>query len=277
MLSACFVNISLSAQAILSDDFNSYTSGAALPSSTSNSSFTWFTKTNDASRRNTVEQDSNNYFGEGTANQYLHMAREAPSQNSDVQSQQFTSQQTGVLSFDYYVNDSGDFVDSETDSLGDSGFRVTLMNGPGDPFTYGIGGKYGMGGFFITGSSIVNAATDYRKMDNANSFSYTTGQKNTISMVFNNSTSNLNYAGGIVASGQYDMYLNGTKLATWDLNQGVDVPIGTGTTGLWLQIPFNIEAEILVDNLEITAVPEPSSLSFAVAILLAGALRRRRA
>ncbi|MBT62010.1 MAG: hypothetical protein CML13_02210 [Puniceicoccaceae bacterium] len=170
--------------------------------------------------------------------------------NFDLTSQQFAAQQTGVVSFDYYTA-------TPADISGDRGLRVTLMNGlGGNPFTYGT--QHAVGGFFITGESIVNKASNYRHLDNSGRINYIAGQKNKITIIFNNSSSIFSYGDATVASGKFDIFLNDKKVGTWDLNQGADVPAGTGVTGLWFHIPSSTEGEVLLDNIKFAAMPESS-------------------
>lgn len=137
---------------------------------------------------------------------------------------------------------------------------------------------YAVTGVFVTSEDTINLkAAGGGGMDTEN-FGFTTDQKNTLMLAFNNSSGSYTYNSGTVASGKMDLWLNGTKMATWDLNQGASAGVGNGVNGLWIQMPSTVTGTMRVDNISI--VPEPNAQTLALLGLaaLGGALwgRQRR-
>lgn len=275
-LSACFAGASLSAQTtFLSDTFNTYAMGN-LPVSSPGQTGNWFNRSSTNGRSVTVELDSGNLFGEGATNKILRITRDnTATANLDLTGNfsSVTAQLTGQVSFDFY----GD-ID------GAQGLRFTLHKSDGlaSPGNYSMANA--VAGFHITDTQVVRKATNGAGLDTNNVFTYTTGQKNTVSIVFNNSASALAYGNTSVASGFADLYLNGVKQATWELGQGSAAGVGNGVAGMYLWVPTGTTADMRLDNILFTAAPEviPEPAAFALlgaagALAFAGARRRRRA
>lgn len=232
----------------------------------------WWSRSVDPNRQVEVSYDANNYFGAGTGNKVLRMARlSGATADHNALTVPFEGLQTGMVSFDFYVGEGA--------IAGDSGFRLNLMSNIATNFD-NYNQSYAASGLFITSSAVHSKAAGGAAMQ-ATKFDYEAGQKNNLMIVFNNSVTAFDYAGGSVNSGYMDIYLNGTKAVTWELRQGSNSGIGTNINGLWLSLPNGVTGEIFMDSILVSAqpIPEASTLSFVAAILAAGVfggLRRRK-
>lgn len=258
------------------DNFNEYTitppaTETGLPTASPSK---WWSRNDDATRQTKVAYDLNNYFGQGTENKVLRMNRTgSATADHNALSVPFTGLQAGMVSFDFYV--------AEDAITGTTGFRLMLMSDVAansfDHYSQG----YAATGLFITSDSVHGKTAGGAGMLTTK-FDYSAGQMNTLAIVFNNSLTAYDYAGGSVASGFMDIYLNGSKVVTWALLQGSNAGVGKDINGLWLSLPNGTFGEIMLDNLLVTTqtIPEASTVSFALLIALAGlceGLRRRKA
>ncbi|QYY37271.1 hypothetical protein [Ruficoccus sp. ZRK36] len=250
----------LSAATIFSDNFNEYTSGAVLPSG---DGYDWdsVTADNQAYAYVNVETDSANVFGKGVTNQYLYLANLTGATTAikpNASSQTFTSSTTGQISFDFYDPDYEDFTQR--------GFLLRLgtanYNGGTIFAIYFHNGTL----YYGTGSSVNMSAESFA--------SYTLDMLYQLDIVFNNSTTSLDYGNGqSVNSGTMDIWLNGVLVAenvasTGNQATGVSVKnINFTVGGSALQLD-----ELYVDDIAITntvQVPEPAESAFLLAGLLA--------
>lgn len=173
----------------------------------------------------------------------------------------FTPTQTGQVSFDFYVAAGGLTNLANTNR----GFLLRLMSDVTNNFAH-YDETWAATGVFVSANDTITRKGAGNGQGTTNTFSFLTDQKNTLMFAFNNSVLSYNYVGtNSVASGSMDVWLNGTKMATWAMGQGTNAGVGSTVNGLWMQLPSSVEGTIRLDN--ISVIPEPG-----VTALLATAL-----
>jgi len=255
-----------------SDNFENYTitppaTDLRLPASATKPSYNFWARDGDSNRDSRVTLDEGNLFGAGD-NQYLRIFSTADATaDNNLLTTSFASVTQGKLSFDFLVAPGA--ISSNRNFLvmllSDTSVGDFSANTPSQAVT----------GFFIS-DGLVHQKTAGKSSRGENNFAFTTGQKHTLSIVFNNADGTLTYEGGSVSSGYADFWLDGSKIATWVLGQGDNLSNGAGVDGLSLRIQKGSDyAEILLDNLELTSIPEPSALVLTGGALLVAILSKK--
>ncbi len=200
---------------ILTENFNAYTAGAALPARWG--SGTWASVNNTSPFETLVEADTANLFGEGTSNNYLLMASTATSTGGygAMTNTLGTSIPAGSISFNFYQP-------TVTGATG-NGFILRLCNGTlGNGSTaFALALKNG-GLYLATGAYLALNSTSFA--------SYSLDQKHAFTLYFNNNaTAGFNYTvSGTVyslAAGTMDVWVDGARVGS---GLGKAGGIGTG-------------------------------------------------
>jgi len=194
-----------------------------------------------------IEIDQQNLFGLGTSNQVLRLERPTDASGSfNLLSRNFTPITTGVISFDFVVDEIS----------GDKGFLFAFATGVEAGVIDTYSNSKMTGSIYIRDGVINRAVSTNIYSGPGDSFTFNKSQKNTLTMVFNNSSSPFSYGDEEVASGTMHVLLNGVFQVSWDISQVEDSNIGDPVVGLWLQFPSNASGLLRLDN--ITVIPEPS-------------------
>ncbi len=287
-LGLAFTACAASAQAVFTENFQSYTitppaTFVTLPQSNTDTSVRWLSRTIDTNRLVRVYTDTSELFGAGASNQYLRLERlsGATADLNAITQPTSTPLLSGEINFDFFVA-----AGSITSTNNASGFRLTfLANTSTNINTFTSANTVG-GIYFTDGTINLRSSGAAMLTDNASKFSFTTDQKNSLRIVFNNTTSTLVYDGGSLSAGFMDIYLNGTKQATWSLNSGNTAGQGNGVNSMWWAAPSglsnssHVQGVFNVDNIVLSpaAIPEPATVAFVLPAALGGLfLRRRRA
>lgn len=202
------------ATVLFSDDFNSYTAGDPITIGSSPIKWASVRPTGNPPATTeaffTAELDSSNFFGEGTANQYADMSLTDAVGNENnilISTNAFSGSETGQFSMEFY--------DPSSASNSGTGWSLRLGTGAGNSAT--------IFGVFLDDGDLILSGGSGVVPNGGTIATYTQDAVHTLDIVFNNSSSNLNYAGGIVASQRMDVYLNGILVGDDLANSG-----GTG-------------------------------------------------
>lgn len=246
---------------IFDDNFNSYTSGTALPTGGN-----WVTSNNSGGGTDTVQTDLGDVFGLGTSNQYLRMqqAGGVGGASANIASSALSMPDMGAISFD---------LSMPTTATGRINLRLGIANSNANTaflLQFGTGSTSGTRIYAQDGSTILG--------------SFTLGTAAHITVVYNNTDSAFSYdmgssITGTVAANTMDIWLGSINIGN-DLARytGSSLPLGTALTQFnFIGTDGTKTADMWLDNVVVQSVPEPSTTAaLAVAGLVALMTIRRR-
>lgn len=246
------------ASTLFTDNFNSYSDGT-LPTGTA-----WTSVTDNGTTQLTrIATDTANLFQQGTANKALYLNFTVGGSTVASITDVSTGTTTGQVSFNFY--------DPKDTGAAGSGYFFRIGTGNANSVTnFAVGLKEGSL-YIATGSSIAPAATAFA--------TYSTDTLNSLSIVFNSSTSLLTYGDNItVASGKMDIWLNGVLVGD-DLDYAGNVALGTSLDNVNITTKGSTFSNSLyIDDLTFTntiAIPEPGSITCVlIGLTLCGYHRR---
>jgi len=206
----------------------------------------WNRSSTDASKLIEIEIDEENRFGSGTKNQVLRLERKSNATGAfNLHSMDFTPITTGVIEFDFHVEGIS----------GERGFLFSFITGA-EPQNFDAYDLNNMtGSIFITDDQIHHGKSNTMYTGSGQFFSFDADQKNTLSIIFNNSASLYTYQGQEVASATMHLLLNGEFKASWAISEVSGSNVGDPVNALWLNFPADANGVIRLDN--ITVIPEP--------------------
>lgn len=244
-----------SAQEVFSDNFQDYsivppTEHIPLPTSKTPPAL-WWSADQNLGRSVEVVLDADDLFGRGTDNQFLRLSRPEevpPEADLNAASMPFEPTQTGQVSFDFYVRSGG------IQSTNNTGLIVQIMSDVLEGDFDGYDGRQVAIGLYITADAMIvrNNGSGKGGMRTDLSFSFSNDQKNTLTIVFNNSKSVYQYGSEKLEPGTMDIYLNGEKQDTWEMSQGLGAGIGRDINGLWLMMTRQTTGNVLLDNITVS-------------------------
>jgi len=225
----------------------------------------WWSRASDKSID--IEMDEQNRFGLGTGNQVLRLERPVGTEGSfNLLSENFTPITAGVISFDFLV-----------DSIaGTKGLLFTFATGVESGKIDSYNNSKMTGSLFILDGTINRGKSTTIYSGPGDLFTFNKAQKNTLTIVFNNSSSLYSYGSEEVVSGTMHVLLNGVFQASWAISEVENSDIGDAVNGLWLQFPSASSGLVRLDN--ITVIPEPGLNACVLTGLgVIGALAGRKA
>ncbi|AHF90821.1 anchor protein [Opitutaceae bacterium TAV5] len=263
IVSTLAASCALQAAVTIGDDFQSYTPASVLP--TGDLPDVWRTaaanRLDDGENIFTrVETDTLDLFGSGTANQYLRFQAVATTSSTyhNVATNFQNIATTGQISLRFYEP-----VDAAATG---SGFILRIGRGA----TANSGTAFGLA--FQSGTLYATTGASVGVGGALATYSQTTAH--TLTVVFNNSTSNVTYDGtrSLVAN-TMDVWLNGTlvasgvaksgELATNAIINGINFTAKNGSVGT-----LCIDDVAVSDTISITSIPEPGITALAGSILV---------
>ncbi len=220
------------ATVIFSEDFESYTVNSNLVTNTK-----WGSVSANSPNFLTIKQDTGNIFGLGTTNQYLDVS-DTSTELTRMDAKPTSGFQFATLELDFY----------ETPGFTGAYWGVSLTNA----FPLQLNG----GGIRTIGSGAYTPDL------------YTVGVLHRLSLTFNNTTSTQTYNGSnSLASQTFDVWIDGILVIDNAAFTGAAVA-GTDLSTFSLSTPSSaFSQEMYIDNIVLTAIPEPSSVSLAIASL----------
>lgn len=260
----------LLASVLYSEDFEGYTVDACVPTGASAKWSTYFLATAQATDNGT---------------DLLGRVKTGPAfgVNSKYLMLQDTNATTGMSLASSTSTNFG-----TTGQLSMSFYSPSGMVNQGDGWLLRLGTIYNNSstafGLFIENGSIYAATTSNITQAASALATYSLDTANTLSIVYNNSTSLLTYDGGTVASGKMDVWLNGSLVGN-DLAGIGNLAIGTALANFNFTakaaagpIP-DFEGTLYVDNIEVNSIatiPEPRTAILAGMALIGLLLVHRR-
>ncbi|QYY35062.1 hypothetical protein [Ruficoccus sp. ZRK36] len=259
-----------SAAVVFEDNFNEYAAGSDLDG-LSGSEWNVYNNTETETDVFTVQQDTANYFGQGTSSNYMRMAitNEIVQKSTAVSSKSFTENTlTGQVSYRFYDP-------TDASSTGD-GWAIRIGPGSGNGVT-----SFSL--IMDEGSLYAGTGTSVGKGDVLLSYDMDTAY--TVTIVFNNSADTISYAGGSIASKTMDVYVDGVRVGTNLAGSGTEGTTSTSHENIasvnFTSKSWNAFADTLyIDDVEVStdiSIPEPSTSAFLIgmSVLLITFLRRR--
>ncbi|QYY34339.1 hypothetical protein [Ruficoccus sp. ZRK36] len=239
------------ATVMFEESFDEYTAGQTIPHGTPTDNWNGVSSviTFDA------ENDSSQIFP-GTDNKYALLSGSNIASQAVISTNTFANTSTtGQMSFDFYTPESSSWSSSDylilrvgTSSSNSSTAFALLIN---------------KGVIYSSAETYVGKGDELA--------TYSTDTVNSLTIVFNNSSSELDYSGQTIAAGTIDVYLNNQLI-------GQDIPNNSG--GLAQDTPigmfnFNPKAgfsgEIYLDNIEVNSaisIPESSTAGWLALVIL---------
>ncbi|QYY35339.1 PEP-CTERM sorting domain-containing protein [Ruficoccus sp. ZRK36] len=230
-----------SAATFFSDDFEEYTAGAAIPLG---SEEIWREAKVVGEVVFDAENDTGHYFS-SESNKYAVLSQVDGTGQGLASATGFSGTTTGQMNFSFYdpSSDTSDWL-----------MRISGNAWGGNGNT--------LWGLFMQNGTLYVGSGQYVS-PGAQIGTYQQDTAYTISIVFNNSDSTLNYDGGSVASQMMDVYLNGELIGD-DLASTGNIGTGTTVQNINFASKVNSPGTIYLDDISLDSnisIPEPSTMS----------------